>query len=208
MAKDNSLFIILGVGAVAWWGYTQGWFSSFFAPVAAAPPAPPSGVPTATPCAAPNMLINGICTPPATASANPPTITQYGGPGVSTNAQALVAAALATAAQQAGAGANLNVDQWAYYYGQIPGPSITIPNLGAPSGTTTIPGQPAPLSGSQIDAILTAAGATGANRSTTLMSAAQFVYLVATAGGVSGLSGVGAYRRYTLGDLRRVARGY
>ena len=61
MAKDNGLILILGGGALAWYGYTQGWFSSLtslFGTTTAVPtPLPVSTAPT---CAAPNVLVNGV----------------------------------------------------------------------------------------------------------------------------------------------------
>lgn len=221
MAKDNSLFVILGLGALGWYAYTQGWLSSFFAPAAAASiPVVPSSVPTTTTptCAAPNVLVNGVCTAPAvTQGTNPPTITQYNGPGASTAAQALLASQLAGLSPSN----TLNIDQWAYYYAQLPaGSPITLVDPGAPGGTITVPSSTNNLSGSQINAILAAAGASDANRSTVMMTAPQFVNLLSTAGGVTGLSGYSAgYRRrilvpimltpgrgfgaYDIGDLRR-----
>jgi hypothetical protein len=61
MAQQDytSLIVLAGAGALAWYGYQQGWFANLF-PAAAAP--------GATPCAAPNILINNICTAPAAGS--------------------------------------------------------------------------------------------------------------------------------------------
>ena len=194
MAQQDytSLIVLAGAGALAWYGYQQGWFANLF-PTAAAAPAPTTGNAPASAinCPAPNTMVNGVCTAPYVAPANPPTITQYNGPGATTAAQSQLASQLATAAPYSASG--YNVDQWAYYYATIPGPSVTIPNPAPPyTGTITIPGNPMPLSGSQIEAILQAAGATGANRSNVLMTAPQFVALLASAG-VAGLSGPGFY---------------
>ncbi len=303
MAKDNSgLILLIAGGAVAWYGYTQGWFASFFTPAAAGGSATtlPAGVnsiptnvmslgvqisyanamlaagqsvaainsslqsfansysfapncasgsawapftftngqlsgggcmgglvpttTTTTPCAAPNTLINGVCTPPATSPANPPTITQYSGPSDVTPSGVALATALVSAAGSTGP---FNIDQWSFYAAQVPGPPINTPSInpsGVVSGSSSIPGPPLSLTSDQIASMLNAAGsgATAANRSSLLMTAGQFVGLLAATGTVTGLSGLGnigfgrrifpvpimlvrgrGFGRYDLGDLRR-----
>jgi hypothetical protein len=123
MAQNNSsLFLILGGGALAWYGYTQGWFSSLFGSNVVTPAPVPSG--STTTCAPPSTLINGVCVAPAiTQGTNPPTSTT----GTSTQNQVSLTAApltvlLLNQAQADGQNTRgLNPDQWAYYYAQLPG---------------------------------------------------------------------------------------
>ena len=95
MAKDNSSLLILGgVGVLAWYGYTKGWFASFgLSPVAAAPAATPSTpvMPTTAPTTSTPMV---PATPPPTPSA--PAAPSYSGPSLSqmfSSLQAVVQAA-------------------------------------------------------------------------------------------------------------------
>jgi|HubBroStandDraft_2_1064218.scaffolds.fasta_scaffold102628_2 hypothetical protein len=206
MAQNNSgLILLVGGAAVAWYGYTQGWFASLFGTPPVVTPTPtPVSTGTATGCVAPSTIVNGVCTAPYVAPANPPQATvQYSGPGTTSAGGVALVAQLATAY----GGLNpppMNIDQWAYYYNLL-------------SGVT-------PLTGGQITSMLAAAGATN-NRSGVLMNPAQFVALLSSAAGVPGLSGFGqvGYRRipvptmvrpaygrgmgqYTMADLRRAGR--
>ncbi len=104
MAKEGGLILLIGGAAVAWYGYTQGWFSSLFGTPAAST-IPPASVPPATPYVAP---------------ANPPTSSAP--VTLPTTAPATLSAQL-TAAAGSAAQFGQTMDQWSYYYAQLPGKS-------------------------------------------------------------------------------------
>jgi hypothetical protein len=180
MAQQNytSLIALAGIGALAWYGYEQGWFASLF-PSTPVPTPTPTGsttgtttgttTPSGASCVAPSTIIGGVCTAPLTSTPQLPITTEYNGPAdLSSGAVALII----QLAQQTATPSNppqLNIDQWAYYYNLLPG--VT------------------PLTGDQVSAMLNAAGATGANRSSVLMAPGQFVALLNSAASVPGLSG-------------------
>lgn len=222
MAKDNGLILILGGGALAWYGYTQGWFSSLtslFGTTTAVPtPLPVSTAPT---CAAPNVLVNGVCTAPYVAPANPPTpITTPPAPSTSNLSSSGALAALALAAQAATEGlpnattATLNADQWTYYYGHVPQFVPTVSGAAVNTGSLF-----------DVNQVFFPNGRPANTADYTQYTAAQFIAALQNAGtSWSGLSGLGqagftrripvpmlvrpAYgnRKYTTADLRRAGR--
>jgi hypothetical protein len=122
MAQENytSLIALAGIGALAWYGYEQGWFASLFPSTVAPVTTPPATgtttstatgttTPAGTPCLAPSTLVGGICTAPLTSSP----------PAAALNVQ-LVAAAGGTYSPT-GVQTLLDADQWAYYYAGLPG---------------------------------------------------------------------------------------
>lgn len=170
MAKDNSLIMIVGIGAAAWYAYTQGWFSSLgsvFTPAASTFPAGFTPISTSVMPLAQQIqfitlaqasgnstgmiqsLLNGMaaqaatCAPgsftPFAVSTNnasgtsggcnttrptpltivtPPANPPVAQPPVTTPASL---ASLLTAAAGSGGQFGLNLDQWLYYYNQLPG---------------------------------------------------------------------------------------
>lgn len=129
--QDYSGIITIGaLGALAWYAYEQGWFSSLLPAVAA-----PTGTPAAAiNCPAPGVLVAGICTQPSsgntgssapagsTGSAAP--VTTPPAPSTAPNSNQLgPILQLAGTALQAGAipniGGTLNADQWNFYWNQL-----------------------------------------------------------------------------------------
>jgi len=200
MAQQDytSLIVLAGAGALAWYGYQQGWFSSLFPAAAAAPAPKPAGnasAPTIN-CPAPNTMVNGVCTAPYVAPANPPAqqtnITTPPAPSANNLSSSGALAALALATQAASEGlpnastATLNADQWSYYYGHVPQfvPTVNGAAVNAESlfdvGQVFFPnGRPANTS------------------NYTQYTAAQFIAALQNAGtswpGFSGVSGLGFY---------------
>jgi hypothetical protein len=189
MAKDDytSIIALAAIGGIAWYGYEQGWFSSLFGTAAAATTGTPAaaincpspntlvaGVCVApVTCPSPNTIINGICTAPVVAAA--------GGSSSTTAApQAIPTASVSVTDQpwydQVAALASTNsldMDQWDYYYNQI-----------FPS---------APITGTQVNAMLAALTNLGQTRSTPMTMPQWYWLLTAGGGGVSGLGMFGNY---------------
>jgi hypothetical protein len=194
MAKDySSLIAIAGVGALAWYGYEQGWFSSLLAAVTPAPTPTAGNAPSsAINCPAPSVLVNGVCTAPTvTQGTNPPVaITTPPAPSASGLSTAGSLAALSLAAQAASEGlpnagtATLNADQWNYYYGHVP---AFLPSV---SGGAVNPGFLIP----NLDAIFFPNGRPANTSNYTQYTAGQFIAALQNAGlNWSGLSGLGDY---------------
>lgn len=199
MAKDSGLLLLVGGAAVAWYGYTQGWFSSLFG--------------TAVPAVIPAPMNTQGTNPPMQTS--PATVTTPAAPSASSLSASGSLAALALAAQASSEGlpnaptATLNADQWNYYYGHVPKfqPSV--------NGAAVNPG-----SLFDLDSIFFPNGRPANNAAYTQYTAAQFIAALQNAGvswtGLSGFGQVGyarripvptmvrpAYGRYTMADLRR-----
>jgi hypothetical protein len=189
--QDYSGVITLAVIAgAAWYAYEQGWLSSLFGTAAPATTGTPAaaincpspntliaGVCTApVACPAPNTMINGVCTAPAPAAPAGP-ITFSG-----SNADPATTAWLNGIAAAAGEGSAplLNADQWTYYFNQgIAGSVPTTVDLAHPATVDT-------------NVVLSAGNISAANRSTTVMTAGQYLNLVNQAG-ATGLMGLSSY---------------
>lgn len=196
MAQQSNILEYLLLGGAAYLAY-----SYFTAPstavAAAAPPAsPPAGGTTGT--TSTTTSTGGTSTTSST-----PATTQFSGPADLTPSGIALTLQLANQTATPSSPPQYNIDQWSALYAQATG---------------------TPITGAQITSMLAAANASGANRSYVLMSPGQYVQLLANAGGVTGLSGVGYRRRisapvvlvpargkgfggYTLGDLRCAAQG-
>jgi len=197
MAQQDytSLIVLAGAGALAYYGYQQGWFSSLF-PAAVAPTPLPTGTAAgnapapAINCPAPGIIVNGVCTQPV-ATSNPPAqqITTPPAPsasGLSTSG-ALAAFALASQAATEGlpnaSNATLNADQWNYYYGHVPQflPSVNGASVNAGSLF-------------DLDQVFFPNGRPANNANYTQYTAAQFIAALQNAGtSWSGLSGVSGF---------------
>lgn len=196
MAKD-SIFTWVLLGGAAYLAYNY-----FTTPAVAAAPAGGGTTGGGTT----GGTNTGGTNPPSGPTVPPATLSACGGTGQPACTPATTFSLLLNMAA-GGSPTNivmLDVDQWAYYYDQL-------------NGVTG-------LSGTQVNAILAAAGITAANRSTTTMNAAQFTALLVGAGVTPpGMSGLGGYQGYvraipvpamyargfgrlTLGDLRNAGR--
>jgi len=197
MAQQDytSLIVIAGAGALAWYGYQQGWFSNLF-PTAAAAPAPTTGKTPASAinCPAPNTMVNGVCTAPYVAPANPPVqqtpnVTTPPAPSASNLSASGSLAAFALAGQAASEGlpnadtATLNADQWNYYYGHVPQFVPTVNGAAVNTGSLFDLGQ-----------VFFPNGRPANPANYTQYTAAQFIAALQNAGtSWSGFSGLGYY---------------
>lgn len=176
MANSNSLFTVALVGGAAYLLYN--WWTSQPAATTTTGGGTTGGGTTGG-----GTTGGGTPTPPAT-----PATTQYtGAADLLANGIALTIK-LAQMTATPSSPPQLNIDQWNYYYAQIPDAT--------------------PITGDQLNAMLAKAGATGANRSYVLMSPGQYVGLLQSSG-VPGLSGYlrnGGFGYYGLADLRRAGR--
>jgi hypothetical protein len=185
MAKETTL-LVLGGAAVAWYGYTQGWFKSFMAPAAApACPAPGTVVNGICTCPAPNTVVAGVCTPPS------------GGGGGGGTAPATLSAQLTTAAGSA-AQFGLTPDQWSYFYAGLPGkspiPVDVFTNMLNKAGMNTPAGHTNPMTVDFFVGMLNSVGLSGWR-------------------GMGQVSGrgymrapIGAYGQFSIADFRRAGR--
>lgn len=199
--KDySSLIVFAGVGALAWYGYQQGWFASLI----------PATAPVPTPAKSTTPPL-GIMTPPANPptqqSSNPPVpsappVTTPPAPSTSGLSTSGSLAALALAAQAANEGlpnagtATLNADQWNYYYGHVPSflPSV---NGGAVNTASLF----------NLDQVFFPNGRPANNAAYTQYTAGQFIAALQNAGaswpGLSGLSGFGNYHGIPVGLIHQ-----
>jgi hypothetical protein len=163
------------IGGAAYFGYNylvnSGLWAEWFGGSAAAA-IPPATVPINTPASSSTTPPASSSTTPPAATAPPPatTVQSVGSAlGQALNAAAIQYLGNMIAAGTPAPGGGLTVDQWAYYYGQIRG--LT-------------------LSASQVESLIQAAGLTDATRST-IISLATFLGALGSVG-LSGYRGVGA----------------
>jgi hypothetical protein len=117
MAQDSTgILMIAGIGALAFYGYEQGWFSGLFgtavAPAATVPSAPAAVVTTSPVVSAP------VTATPAAPITTPPA------PSISGMTAAQFQAATQLAAANTTGKTMLNADQWQFYWNQLGFPAI------------------------------------------------------------------------------------
>jgi hypothetical protein len=139
VSNDNSALIVLGLGAVAFYGYEQGWFSSLF---------PSTAVPVTTP-----VTVTTPVSTTTTSSSTSPVSTTTGAPSVTQQLQSA-----------AGSVSTLDADQWSYYWTQIGQTALSSDQFGSiffPTGRPASQSSYPQYTAAQFIAALSGAGVPG-----------------------------------------------